>query len=497
MFNNITNFLNLIRGRKIKTAVTIEDTDLIPLGTKDPNFLGGYQPTAIEFDELKANIIASVPPPPGGSVTYANVLFVDGTNPNYPGQQNKFTVPFATVNDALSVASGLTPNQYTRTLIYVRRGFYSEYAIQLQNYTDIYCEPGVVFNDTGISDSGITMDTRFMGKACFYGYGNWLGGSFYKVIGAGTNALFEFDEAYVETAFIEVGGSANLVVNGRKIRTGTLYKGFGNTIRTSGTVVFNISEKIESVHNPFNFRYYTGTTTINCPKISLTTGNIYGANYKSVLNLIEGSGGSGTITINGNLVNEDTAGYWGGISGVITRWVDSQMELTVNGNLICGDLFGIYGLASSTGSKTVINGNIISNHLVGYVSSNSTVVIKNGVIINKNSYSSASTYPTMSVAGNASLWIENCHVYSEGTGSGLVSAFWKDTTTCQLNVYNSVYSGADTSGFFIRNSAGGQPVNNVRIHNCRATKANDTNITDLLSPTGFILDTNVVALNFI
>ena len=54
MWNNMTNFLSLIRGRKIKT--TLEDTDLIAVATKDPTYDGGYQPTAITFENFANQI---------------------------------------------------------------------------------------------------------------------------------------------------------------------------------------------------------------------------------------------------------------------------------------------------------------------------------------------------------------------------------------------------------------------------------------------------------
>ena len=78
MFNNLPNFLNLIVNRKIKTAATIEDTDLIPLGTRDPNFLGGYQPTAITYQELASAI--------GGGTAVQSVtgLDTDNTDPLNP-----------------------------------------------------------------------------------------------------------------------------------------------------------------------------------------------------------------------------------------------------------------------------------------------------------------------------------------------------------------------------------------------------------------------------
>jgi hypothetical protein len=69
MLNNITNFLNLIVNRKIKDKVTIADTDLIPLGTRDPRFGGDYQPTAITFAELKDAVNQGVTPGPVCDIT--------------------------------------------------------------------------------------------------------------------------------------------------------------------------------------------------------------------------------------------------------------------------------------------------------------------------------------------------------------------------------------------------------------------------------------------
>jgi hypothetical protein len=54
MLNNLTNFFNLIVGRKIKTIPA--DSDLIPLGTRDSRYDGSYQPTAIQFKDLASAI---------------------------------------------------------------------------------------------------------------------------------------------------------------------------------------------------------------------------------------------------------------------------------------------------------------------------------------------------------------------------------------------------------------------------------------------------------
>jgi hypothetical protein len=54
MLNNLTNFFNLIAGRRIKTQ--LEDSDLIAVGTKQSKALGDYKPTAIQFKDLQAQL---------------------------------------------------------------------------------------------------------------------------------------------------------------------------------------------------------------------------------------------------------------------------------------------------------------------------------------------------------------------------------------------------------------------------------------------------------
>jgi len=58
MLNNLTNFFNLIRGRKIKT--TLADSDLIAIGVRDSRFDGNYQPSAIKYEDFAAPQTVSV-----------------------------------------------------------------------------------------------------------------------------------------------------------------------------------------------------------------------------------------------------------------------------------------------------------------------------------------------------------------------------------------------------------------------------------------------------
>lgn len=68
MLNNLTNFFNLITGRMVKTKPA--DTDLIPLGTENPRYGGGYMPTGIQYKDLKADILAELPEEAGCGIQF-------------------------------------------------------------------------------------------------------------------------------------------------------------------------------------------------------------------------------------------------------------------------------------------------------------------------------------------------------------------------------------------------------------------------------------------
>jgi hypothetical protein len=434
----------------------------------------------------------------GGAVNYANVLFVDSTNGNNgTAAQNDFTKPYSDTNPAMNAAALLSPTATNRTLIYVRRGNYGSF-INLQDNTDWYCEPGVVFTNVSVLDNGVSLNAKFMGKAVFTGYGFQAGGLIFRANGATSKVYFEFDEISTTGGVIEINSGASATIVGRKIFSETFNKGFGITTRGSGTVTINVTEEIAAWHQVFAVRAFSGKLYVTCPRIYLHEGNTYGGDFKQVIAIRDSLGGE--VVINGDLIVNPLAGYYGGISGAITRWTDSWGTLRLNGNIYAENQFGVYGLGSSGASRTIINGDVRSNNLCAYVASNSSVVFRNGTLMNWNNLVGVSEgYPVFSMGGSGKVWVENCHMYSLGTGATQpnIAAVWKDTTASQLCINNTVHSGSDAIGFFVRNSAPAQPVNNVRIMNSRSTKPNDTNITDLLSPTGFVQDPNIIAIGFI
>jgi hypothetical protein len=491
MLQNITNFFNLIRGRKIKT--TPDGSDLIPLGTRDPRYDGFYQPTGITVDDFVASL-----PTGGEAVNYANVFFVDSTNGNNStAVQNDFTKPYLTLVTAYSAAIASTPTVTNRALVYVRRGEYTaDSFIVLSNYVDVYCEPGVVFVGMGIIDGNASIEAKWMGKASFTGTIS-ASNELFRLTGVTTKVYFEFDDLFSSRAAFGIFNGASATIVGRKIFAETFNTSYGITLRGSGTITLNITEEIAAWHNVITPRAFSGKAYITCPRLYLHEGNYTGGNFKAVVHVYDNLGGE--VIINGDLIVNSLAGYYGGTSSVITRWTDSFATVRLNGNIYAENQFGIYGLGSSGSSRTIINGDVRSNNLCAYVASNSSVVFRNGTLMNWNTTTGSEGFPVFSMGGSGAVWVENCHMYSVGTGAAQpnIAAVWKDTTTSQLCINNTVHSGSDAIGFFVRNSAPGQPVNDVRIMNSRSTKPNDTNITDLLSPTGFVQDPNIIAIGFI
>ena len=104
MLNNLTNFFNLIVGRKVKT--TANPDDLVALGVRDPRTPGIYQPAAIKVSDL-------VPP--------AGVTAVTGTSPvvSSGGSTPAISMPAATnsVNGYLTAADRTTFNNKQAALV--------------------------------------------------------------------------------------------------------------------------------------------------------------------------------------------------------------------------------------------------------------------------------------------------------------------------------------------------------------------------------------------
>lgn len=141
MLNNLTNFFNLIRGRKIKK--TLDNSDLIPIGVRDPRFDGNYQPSAIKYEDLQLQVTRPyksytvslvqlgtvVPTAPTVVNEFENSLNVQATYTRMGGgdyyvtfDQNLFNGP----DDYVTISQGFYEDGFTPySFVYARPVFFN------------------------------------------------------------------------------------------------------------------------------------------------------------------------------------------------------------------------------------------------------------------------------------------------------------------------------------------------------------------------------------
>lgn len=414
------------------------------------------------------------------SLPYSNVLFVDPINgDDLTALSNRFDKPYLTIAAAQTAATALGPTQGNRAFIYIRRGFYIA-GIQLLNYVDFYCEPGVVFvTNAQINDFGASVISNVYGSLKM----NSTNGI--TISGANSYCTIEFDEVitYYPSIQILCTNAANrITINGNYVlSTAGFSGGCGVTIRYASNVSLNIKNSINCQHNVIVFRFYTGTTTINCPNINLTAGNLYGGNFKSIVYFAD-TATNGKVTINGNLNNIDTVNYGGNGSG-ITYWAGAIPKFILNGDIKGGVTKAVNGNTFASG-LIEINGNISSsNQYVIFAYGNGQIIFKNSVIINTGVI--ANSY-VVAINDTAKTFFKDCYFYNGLTDSNLIQI---NGVSTNLVIDGCQGTSPGTSGNAITSTAGAVT---ARINNSRFNKALNVNVTDLYSPTGLTVDTNTL-----
>lgn len=182
MLQNLTNFFNLIKSRKIKTE--LKDNDLIAVGTRDITWGGNYQPTAITYQDLAAQIgstggisLSSA----GGSYTLVN----NGTAPSLAvkGLSAGSDISISSTATAITITNS-KPDQTVvlneGTGIDVT-GSYPNFTIVNTlpyNYTGVITPPSQLASNVNTASDylGITGTGFLSDEASNYG-GSWTNGS--------------------------------------------------------------------------------------------------------------------------------------------------------------------------------------------------------------------------------------------------------------------------------------------------------------------------------
>jgi hypothetical protein len=266
MLNNLTNFFNLIVGRRIKTQ--LEDSDLIAVGTKQSPNLGDYKPTAIKFSDLQAQM---------GAWDMPGVAFVSPSQgDNSTAEIGNGNKPFETITAAANSGASevyLLPDEYNESHVLVKRVTYYSY-------------PGVVFKSGTLSALNVTLvKTKWLGYSEFENTSN---------IDLRPESASEF---VLEVRRMATTGNTGLFFQATNasdavFNLGTLDCIVGNTaaptysIRGALKAIINI-DKIVGYYKTLNLRALTEDVVININEAILLEGGPYGnaGGFKSCLSI--------------------------------------------------------------------------------------------------------------------------------------------------------------------------------------------------------------------
>jgi hypothetical protein len=436
MLNNLTNFFNLIRGKRIKKE--LEPGDLIAVGTQTTKRVGEYKPTAIQYKDLLDQFLSNINV--DTSVNYANVLFVDLMNGNnLTAAINDFTKPYFSPATAVSNAVNTSPSSGNRALVYIRRGSYSNFTINLQNYVDIYCEPGVIFNNgyLRVSGTGTEINCNFLGyaKINITGTSGWciLKNNFFG------NLNIEFDTVVSRNATFELdttNTNNQINIKGNSWFSEGFGSGNGFICNNATNVNMFISKSITGLHSVITLSSYTGTLNIECPRLELIDGTLnYGGNFKQAIIIYNSTVTKGSLNFKGNIYTT-AAAHQGGITAAVRFWVSPNLNFTINGNIYAGDLPAVI-LTNGT-SNFFMEGSIISNRNLLYFAGTTTAHVKNMTLVKLTDTSAG----PITILNSSVLYMDNSTIYSAFTNGNIINI---ESNTGQLYINNVVAEGVGTN----------------------------------------------------
>lgn len=489
MLNNLTNYPDLI---KLKAIVDVpQDTDLITLGVRNPNYEGNYRPALNTYRNFADSILAQVPIPVPGltNVNAANTLFVDLLyGDNTTAQVGSIAKTYKTI--AAATAAAVALGSSNPILIYLRPGNYSE-GIVFRNNIYYYADKGVVFNTIGATDS-VSDQVATSG---LFGYAQFINSASIS-LNYGCNITMEFDKVdnstnndgffVIRNSNLTYNPTVNITCNSLKTAAPNAN---GSRIRGKVNVNLNVRNFIRSPYSVFDIREhggnnYQGTINIICPAIVIEDGGLYGnnASYKQCL-IAYTITATAVINITGNLYNEvTTATFIGSNSACITDWSGAQYTVQFNGNIYAGTQRGL----RNGGSKQIVTGNIKTSSIVATVDGGNTH-IKNATIVREDG---TDANAIIGVAA-ANLYLNNCTIYNADAAGGFNTI---TLTSASSRVYanNVVSQNVSATDYFMSGIAG----SSAGMINVQATRANNS-ITSLYTATGFTQEANLKVPQYI
>ena len=464
MLNNLTNFFNLIVGRRIKTQ--LEDSDLIAVGTKQSPNLGDYKPTAIKFSDLASQL--------GGlsSNTWdmPDVAFVatDGNNSTaVVGDGNK---PFLSIGSAIAAAN----------FVVILPGSYSQSVIPTKQNLTVYCMPGVVFTTGGLSQttSAVNIDGfRFIGYPSF----------------EGTSAV-NLRPGSMNNSIIEIGSFTARSSNGIYIFPITTksamsvhikYANFPSNAQSAPNISFrdNIAghatiDYVEGFYKVVDFTNNKQDFSVNVGTIVLkNNGNFGNAGGFKVGLAMQHNGSATNFNLDVNvekIIHESTTLNNDPAIQITSMPADSKVNVKVGYIQTVGNPILLATGNNATSSINLqLNGKTPGRAFLSYGAG--TVAIKNSVIVQGNT----------SLIQSSTTFIDNSSIYN----TGIVDTIYSNNSTGIL-IMNNVGAQGDPAAY-VYNGVLGSPYgfNNV-ISNQAVEGVNPVN---LYAAAGLVVEPAYVA----
>lgn len=504
MFNNLTNYFNILKSNRVKKLA--EPSDLIPLGTKDDNFTGNRKPTAIAYEDLETQILSQVP---ASAVNYSKTVFVDATfGNNITGTVQDATKPFLSISSAqAALQSSLLPGEVG--LVHIRPGSYTPGFIFFSstNQIDYHFEDGCIVTNAYWRQSS-TCVSNITGYAKFVNTTNnnfitlqWVN----TVVNIYCLDIIDTNKTGAAITFTESAFPANNT--GERVELNIYTESFSFTPPTnvnSAAAVFQ--PRAGSIFTfTFNRGNIEGSTWLSYQRSSTNYANYYNT-------LIKG---------NELFFNAFTGlDYFGGCKGLNFQNFDSNSTSIIDIKKTVIDpktstAFAWFGLISCQGTVGTVNwiGDILikANTATGIplISSFASIATGKSMITVKGNVDSrgdhtgfiSNTNPNTSIflegnfkcvssgtaviysQGGESVNLEQCNI--EGSTSDTMIQV---DPTCEINIFNSAIKANGTATTSIKSSS---PSNTPYLHNVVSNLPVDATVTPLNTAAQFIVDANL------
>ena len=448
--------------------------------------------------------IAPFPSVSGAVINEAKAIYIDATYGNdTTGTKYDLSKPFLTWAGAIT---GAVAGDW----IIFNAGTYSGGIMTPVTDVNVFCKPGVFI--TGGFSIATSTTWKFLGSAVFNGTVNPL-----RVEGTAQtyDIQFDFDKIDCITSYgiILVDSSSpslKLLVNCNSITASAALR-FNSGANYNVTV--NARQKVSSyggrtiLIGGFTTTPITGLIIINSPIIESTSD----LSNRLVIQYA-GEFTNANIVVNAPIIRSTSSVFVdSGISNLgCVIWYDSGDNIFINGDIIGN---AVPCIINRSGGATPVYGNItfkgnlssdreIVQQYTKALNGNGwhNIIIRDGYVVSKGIGSSNSMF------NRANIWISvhggipgniqliNCIVHNKNFNASTAAAIMRDDLggIAKINnfqMYNSLAYIDGGIGYLV---ATVQAAKQTSLHNVRSNVDKMVTVTDTFSPTGLIVDTNLI-----